>query len=104
MTKYLNKKCEYQGKKFDSIKEMRYFIYLKQLEEKGEIWNLKLQVKFPILMNNRKICSYISDFVYEDKDGKHVVDVKSPITAKNPTFRLKKKLVEAQYLVEIEIV
>lgn len=104
MTKYLNKKCEYQGKKFDSIKEMRYFIYLKQLEEKGEIWNLRLQVKFPVLINSRRICSYIADFVYEDENGKHVVDVKSPITSKNPTFRLKKKLVEAQYRVEIEIV
>ena len=103
MTKYLNKKCEYQNIKFDSIKERNFYIYLKSLEDKGEIWNLKLQVKFPILMNNRKICSYISDFVYEDENGKHAVDVKSPITSKNPTFRLKKKLVEALYNFEIEL-
>ena len=104
MTKYKNKKCEYQNIKFDSIKERNHFIYLKQLEEKGEIWNLRLQVKFPILIDSRRICSYIADFVYEDENGKHVVDVKSPITSKNPTFRLKKKLVEVQYRVEIEIV
>lgn len=103
MTKYLNKKCEYQNIKFDSIKEMRFFIYLKQLEEKGEIWNLRLQVKFPVLIENRKVCSYIADFTYYDEFGYHVVDVKSPITTKNPTFRLKKKLVEALYNFEIEI-
>ncbi len=104
MTKYLNKKCEYQNIKFDSIKEMRFFIYLKQLEEKGEIWNLRLQVKFPVLIENRKVCSYIADFTYYDEFGYHVVDVKSPITTKNPTFRLKKKLVEALYNFDIELV
>ena len=104
MTKYKNKKCEYQNIKFDSIKERNHFIYLKQLEEKGEIWNLRLQVKFPVLIDGKRVCSYIADFVYGDENGKHVVDVKSPITSKNPTFRLKKKLVEAQYKIEIEIV
>ena len=104
MTKYLNKKCEYQNIKFDSIKEMRFFIYLKQLEEKGEICNLRLQVKFPVLIENRKVCSYIADFTYYDEFGYHVVDAKSPITTKNPTFRLKKKLVEALYNFDIELV
>jgi len=103
MTKYLNKKCEYQGKKFDSIKEMRYFIYLKQLEEKGTIKDLKLQVKFPVVVNKKRVCSYIADFTYYDEFGYHVVDVKSPITSKNPVFRLKKKLVEALYNFEIEL-
>ena len=103
MTKYLNKKCEYQGIKFDSIKEMRFFIYLKQLEEKGTIKDLKLQVKFPVVVNKKRICSYIADFTYYDEFGYHVVDVKSPITSKNPVFRLKKKLVEALYDFEIEL-
>ena len=103
MTKYLNKKCEYQGKKFDSIKERNLFIYLKQLEEKGTIRDLKLQVKFPVVIGSKRICSYVSDFTYYDEFGYHVVDVKSPITSKNPVFRLKKKLVEALYNFEIEI-
>lgn len=97
MTKYLNKKCEYQGIKFDSIKERNHYIYLKQLEEKGTIKDLKLQVKFPVVVNKKRVCSYVSDFTYYDEFGYHVVDVKSPITAKNPVFRLKKKLVEALY-------
>ena len=103
MTKYLNKKCEYQNIKFDSLKERNFYIYLKQLEEKGTIKDLKLQVKFPVVVNKKRICSYVSDFTYYDEFGYHVVDVKSPITAKNPVFRLKKKLVEALYNFEIEI-
>ena len=103
MTKYLNKKCEYQNIKFDSLKERNHFIYLKQLEEKGTIRDLKLQVKFPVVVNKKLLCSYIADFTYYDEFGYHVVDVKSPITAKNPVFRLKKKLVEALYNFEIEL-
>lgn len=103
MSKYLNKKCEYQNIKFDSIKERNFFIYLKQLEEKGTIRDLKLQVKFPVVVNKKRICSYVSDFTYYDEFGYHVVDVKSPITSKNPVFRLKKKLVEALYNFEIEL-
>lgn len=103
MTKYLNKKCEYQGVKFDSIKEMRFFIYLKQLEEKGEIWNLRLQDKIKAIINSVVVFEYRADFTYDDSRGHHVVDVKSPITSKNPVFRLKKKLVEALYNFEIEL-
>ena len=103
MTKYLNKKCEYQNIKFDSLKERNFFIYLKQLEEKGTIKDLKLQVKFPVVVNKKLVCSYIADFTYYDEFGYHVVDVKSPITSKNPVFRLKKKFVEALYNFEIEL-
>lgn len=41
MTKYLNKKCTYDNIEFASIKERNHFIYLKQLEEKGTIKDLK---------------------------------------------------------------
>ena len=34
MTKYLNKKCEYQGIKFDSMKEMRFFYLPKTVGRK----------------------------------------------------------------------
>ena len=45
MNKYFNKKCEYNGLKFDSLKEMRHYIYLKSLEKRGVITDLKLQTK-----------------------------------------------------------
>ncbi len=104
-SKYLNKKCEYDNLKFDSLKEMRYYIYLKQLEKQGTISDIKTQVKIPFMLEGKKIFTYIADFVYLDQNGKeHIIDVKSPITYKNSTFRLKKKLIEAQKKIEIEIV
>ena len=104
MNKYKNKKCTYNNIEFASIKERNYYIYLKQLEDKGTIKDLKCQVKMPFILDGKKIFTYIADFTYYDDFGLHIVDVKSPITAKNPTFRLKKKLIEAQYKQEIEII
>lgn len=103
LNKYFNKKCEYNNLKFDSLKEMRHYIYLQQLEMQGEIKELKTQVKIPFMLEGKKIFTYIADFTYIDEFGKHIIDVKSPITQKNPTFRLKKKLIEAQYKIDIEI-
>lgn len=104
MQKYRNKKVIHNGLKFDSQAEFRYFLYYKSKEDNGEIGNLRLQVPFEIVINGKKICKYIADFTYTDKDGFHVVDIKSPITEKDKVFRLKKKLVEAVHNVKIEIV
>lgn len=99
--KYLNKKTEIDGIVFDSQKEA--FFYLKYRNDKN-ITDLKCQIPFNIVINNKKICKYIADFTYI-KDGKmHVIDIKSDYTVKLPVFRLKKKLVEALYNIEIEIV
>lgn len=102
--KYKNKKCTYNNIEFASIKERNYYIYLKQLEDKRTIKDLKCQVKMPFTLDGKKLFSYIADFTYYDDFGLHIIDVKSPITAKNSTFRLKKKLIEAQYKIEIEII
>lgn len=105
VTKYRAKKTEIDGIVFDSGKEARQYLIYKNLENDGEIKNLRTQVKYPFVYENKKMFTYIADFVYEDKENKtHVIDVKSNVTAKLPIFRLKKKLIEAQYGIEIEIV
>lgn len=72
------------------------------MEAAGEISDLRRQHCFSCVINGVKICDYYADFSYKDKDGKLVVeDVKSIITAKNPVYRLKKKLVLALYGVDI---
>ena len=43
------KKCVYKGIKFDSQLERDRYIYLKSLEDKGLIKQLKIQVAFDIL-------------------------------------------------------
>lgn len=104
MTKYNNQKTYIQGIKFDSKGEAMHYLYLKSLLDKGTIKNLKLQTKMEFKIDGKKIFTYYADFSYEDEKGIHYIDVKSPITAKNPVFRLKKKIIEAVYNVTIEIV
>lgn len=107
--KYRNVKTVVDGITFDSKKEANRWCELKLLEKAGEISGLKLQPEFPITINGQKVCKYIADFEYVDSEldlspvalRTVIEDVKSPATRKNSTYRLKKKLVEAVYGIEI---
>lgn len=109
-SKYHNKKVEYNGMKFDSKKEMAYYMKLKLLEKAGEIKNVERQIEYELIpkfkVGNKtyRKTSYFADFRYVsvEDDKIHVVDVKSLITAKNDVYRLKKKLMAYKYGVEIE--
>ena len=91
-------------------KELSRFKELKLLESSGTIQNLQRQVKFVLIPAQRepdtigkrggvikgkvieREVSYIADFTYK-KDRRTVVeDVKSPITRKEATYILKRKL------------
>lgn len=105
--KYNNTKVEYKGIKFDSIKEMKHYQLLEYLQKIGEIKELKLQVPYELIpkykINNKTVrkTTYIADFTYiTTKDDKlHIVDTKG---FKTDVYRLKKKMVEYKYGVEIE--
>lgn len=110
MSKFFSKKVEVDGIKFDSKKEGQVYLELKDKEKKGEIKDLILQKEF-ILQDNFKIgnktrrkITYKADFVYvsTEDDKLHVVDVKSPYTAKDKVYRIKKKLFEKKYNMELE--
>ena len=94
MNKYHAKRVEYDGIKFDSIKEKNRYVELKLMEKANAIQDLKLQQKFVLFPKNdygNKV-QYIADFTYIE-DGKFVVeDVKSAITRKNQVYRLKKRI------------
>lgn len=101
--KYHNKKVIYNGIKFDSIREKNHYIALKQLEKAGIISDLQLQVPFLLIdtiRHNDKTypkTKYIADFTYK-RDGKlYVEDVKSEITRKDKTYRLKIKILLDKY-------
>lgn len=104
--KYHNKKCEYKGIKFDSIKERNWYINLENMQKLGKISELKRQVEF-VLIETFKLedktyrkTKYIADFTYKDKNGKyHVVDTKG---FRTPEYKLKKKLMAWKYGIEIE--
>lgn len=98
-SKYGNKKCEKNGIKFDSQKEMNRFIVLKHMLDEGEIKDLKLQHHFTLHGAFKTVegepikkIEYIADFTYM-KNGQFIVeDVKSEITRKNPVYVMKKKM------------
>lgn len=99
--KYHAKKTVVDGITFDSKREAARYRVLKQLADVGEIANLTMKVKYPLVVNGVKIGRYTSDFEYEES-GRHVVeDVKSPATKKARDYRLRKLLMFALHGVEI---
>lgn len=125
MGKFKNKPVTYDGIKFASTQEGNYYLYLKQLQENGEISNLRLQVPYeiiPAVWGERTVqlktktktvkysiqrpTKYLADFVYVDtKTGKeHVVDVKGKTAPLTEGFRLKWKLMQAVHGITVEIV
>ena len=64
--KYGNKPVEIDGHKFPSQLEGRRYQQLKLLERAGKISGLKLQTRYPLVVNGVKVCTYISDFDYHD--------------------------------------
>jgi hypothetical protein len=99
---------------FASKREAARYEELLALGALGEIRNLELQPKFPIVVRQGTFLEvpigvYVADFRYEERKPRgpadwcdvwcdRIEDVKGMPT---PVYRLKKKLVEALYAVQI---
>lgn len=84
---------------FDSKKEMHRYAELLLLVRSGDVIDMHRQVPFRLEVNGVDCGSWRADFVYQDREGRLVVeDVKGHRT---PLYKLKKKLVEAIYDVKI---
>ncbi|MCK5132674.1 MAG: DUF1064 domain-containing protein [Candidatus Sabulitectum sp.] len=102
MSKYNARRTLYDGVWFDSQKEQQRYVQLKLMLKAGKITDLELQPRYDIHVNNKYICFYKADFSYNDENTNLVVeDVKSPMTAKLPVYRLKKKLLRACHGIDI---
>ena len=97
--KYRNQPVVVDNLRFDSKAEAKRYGELTLLQKAGEISRLEVQPKYTIKIAGKLVCTYKGDFRYLDTRTSQwtLEDVKSPATAKNPTYRLKKKLVEALY-------
>lgn len=102
MIKYRNHKTVIDGVKYDSKKEAARHQELMLLERSGVISNLELQPVYRIEINGMLVCKYIGDFRYVENDKTVVEDVKSPITRKNPVYRIKYKLMQAIHGIKIK--
>lgn len=104
-SKYHARKTTIDGIQFDSAKETKRYVKLRDMEKAGEIEGLRLQVPFEILPSfecdgvKYRGMKYIADFVYY-RDGKQVVeDTKGWKTAE---YRMKKKLMAYMNHINIE--
>lgn len=87
-------KTEVDGITFDSKKEAERYAMLRLRELAGEIQDLKLQPRFPLVVNGVKVCTYVADFEYAERGARVVEDVKSAGT-KTRAYRIKRKLLAA---------
>lgn len=97
-SKYNAKATVVDGMRFDSKKEATYYSELKIRVGAGKVLMFLRQVPFHLPGGVR----YVVDFQEFHADGTiHFIDVKGMQTA---DFKMKKKMVEDLYPVEIEIV
>jgi len=114
--KYRNVAVEIEGLRFDSRAEGDYWLKLRDREARGEIYELRRQVAFPLYTVARtarsatgqrqrdilvQVAEYVADFVYLEAGERHVVDVKRRQT-QTPVYRLKRKFLELQDGIVIE--
>lgn len=103
-SKYRAKKTIVDGIDFDSAKEAKRYVKLREMQEAGKIQGLRLQVPFEILPSfecdgiKYRGMKYIADFVYYRDGGQVVEDCKG---YKTPEYKMKKKLMA--YLNHINI-
>lgn len=120
-SKWHNTPCEYNGIKFDSHKERDRYIFLKSLENKGVISDLKRQVRYTVCpavygerevqlktktkieKYTRQIASYYyADFTYMLNGELVVEDIKGAEGTETEVFRLKAKLMLAYNGIEVK--
>lgn len=120
--KYGNKKCQWNGLTFDSKHEMERYKDLYLLQKAGDIQNLRTQVAFMLIPEQRershelykagpqkgklkpgklieRKCEYIADFVYLDNKGELVVEDAKGVRTKE--YLIKRKLMLYMHKIRI---
>lgn len=103
-SKYGNTKVVFDGMTFDSAKECRRYQELAVLQVGDDIQTLRRQVTYilqaPIVDsdgNRQRAIKYTADFVYTRGEETFIEDVKSDITAKSESFRVRWRMLLAQF-------
>ena len=90
ISKYRNKKIDYDGYTFDSLKECRRYKELKILERTGTITDLKVHYSYTLIEKSKhgREIKYIADFVYVN-GTETIVEELSHLYQKRPSTGLK---------------
>lgn len=103
--KYRNNPVVVDNVRFDSRKEAAHYQQLTLLQRAGAICRLECHPRFDLhATNGAKIGRFTADFLYVDPHNGEVfvLDVKSPITRRETSYRLRKKLVEAEHGITVQ--
>lgn len=94
--KYRAVKTMVGRERMDSRLEAKIYAELLLLKKAGEIRDLVLKPRYPLIVNEVLVATYIPDFVFTDRQTgeETVLDAKGVMT---PVFRLKARLLEAIY-------
>ena len=96
VSKYGNRRIDADGHTFDSRAEYAYYLYLRALEQQGDITDLRVHPRYEVVPafvhGGRKVraVTYTPDFTYRDDAGQLVVvDVKGGKATQTAVWRLK---------------
>lgn len=100
-SKYKNVKVTVNGITFDSKREYKRYLQLKELQDERLITELELQVKFEVIPKTGKeqACNYIADFMY--RDGEYNLIIEDSKGKRTPDYIIKRKLMNFVYGIEI---
>lgn len=104
-SKYAAKRIRVDLINFDSHAECARYCQLRLLQAEREICELRIKPMFQFASGIKYFADfeYIESFVRNNAFAKHVVeDVKSPATAKNRTYVIKKKLLKHEFGIVIK--
>lgn len=97
--KYGAKRTMVGAEKFPSKKEAARYEELMLLQRAGRITELTRQNAFELVVNGVTVARYVSDFGYLENGLRVIEDCKG---FRTPVYRLKKKMMAAQYGIEIK--
>lgn len=99
MTKYHAIPTTVDGFTFASKREAARYQQLKLMLRADLIAELQLQPEYKFTLGERTIFTYRADFRYRERIGDHLSDwvVEDAKGFRTPVYRLKKKLIEAQF-------
>lgn len=112
MSKYGAKKTEVDGIVFDSKREAKRYMVLRDMETAGEISELELQKKFVLIPAQyadvdgkrkcvERACEYRADFCYK-KAGEELLTVEDTKGFKTKDYIIKRKLMLHEYGLRIK--
>tara|TARA_Y100000310_G_scaffold305024_1_gene344783 strand:- start:577 stop:897 length:321 start_codon:yes stop_codon:yes gene_type:complete len=103
MTKYGAQRTYVNGIPFASKREANRYTLLLLLERGGYLTNLELQPVYPLEVNGKVVGKYVADFRYLDctEKGKAEWIVEDCKGVPTPVYKLKKRMMDAQYGITI---